>query len=256
MVGKALIDLGRFPEAYRTLQQTAEEAEEAEASDPKYAQTRKAAEEELRRVEQQVVRLTLSLSGVGGDATVRVNDTEYSQDELDSPLPLAPGPLNLELLEAGDTVASQTLEGRAGESLNVNLAPSADQGDREESDVSNTSMPTGKKPFPHRRDTAYVAAGLGAAGAITFGVFGLLNNAKYSDVDDQCDNNICPDSAQSDAERGHTFQTVANVGLIVGVVGLGTAVTLFLTEDDDVVAQRHRTRLSLGPGHVTLKGSF
>src|SRR5262245_29068242 len=39
MVAKSLIDLGRYAEAHRALDETLAEATEAEARDPKYAQT-------------------------------------------------------------------------------------------------------------------------------------------------------------------------------------------------------------------------
>src|SRR5688572_2312699 len=86
MVGKALIDLGRYVEAHRALADTIAEAEQAEALDPKYAQTKLAAREELARVEAQVVKLKLTLSGVQASASVRINDTEYGPDELARPI--------------------------------------------------------------------------------------------------------------------------------------------------------------------------
>lgn len=256
MVAKALIDLGRYAEAHRELTDTIAEAEHAESLDPKYAQTKQAAQEELSRVEGQVVKLKLTLEGVDASASVHVNETEYSAEAAQDPLIVAPGPLTLELYEGGNRVATQTMEGRAGETLNVTLEPSpAPEPSEPEAPVAATTSAE-KRPFPHRRETAYVAGGIGIAGAVTFGVFGLLNNAKYSDVKDQCDNGICDDSLRKDADRGHTYQTIANVGLIVGVVGLGTAVALVLTEDDEPSARRAAPRVALGPGQITLKGTF
>ena len=257
MIGKALIDLARYVEAHRELTETLEEAREAESIDPKYAQTRLAAEEELARVESQVVRLSVSLSGAGSNARVRVNGTEYSRAELESPLIVPPGPVEVELIEGGSQVSSQSLTGRAGEALDVSLAKArrpAEAGTA--APAPSPSVVAEKRPFPHRRETAYVAGGLGIAGALTFGVFGLLNNAKYSDIEEQCNDRVCSSDQASDAERGHTYQTMANVGLIVGVVGLGTAVALILTEDEGATAKRNATRVSLGPGRIHVKGTF
>lgn len=256
MVAKALIDLGRYAEAHRELTDTIAEAERAESLDPKYAQTKQAAREELSRVEGQVVTLKLTVEGVGPSATVHVNDTEYSTEDAQSPLVLAPGSLNLELYDDGKRVATQTLEGRAGETLNVSLKPSPEPEAAEAEAPRPVTTSAEKRPFPHRRTTAYVAGSIGIAGAVTFGVFGLLDNAKYSDVKDECNDGICDDDVRKDADRGHTYQTIANVGLIVGVVGLGTAVALVLTEDDEPSARRAATRVALGPGQITLKGTF
>lgn len=254
MVGKALIDLGRYVEAHRALIETRDEAEKSEALDPKYAQTKQAAQEELTRLEAQLVKLKLTLSGGQPSASVRVNDTEYGPSELLSPIVVAPGQLTLTLIDGGENVASQTLEGRAGETLHLSLAPEPEPEAENARAVPVASAE--KRPFPHRRTTAYVAGGIGVAGALSFGVFGLLNHMKYSDVEEQCADTLCSDDARADAERGHTYQTIANVGLIVGVVGLGTAVALVLTESDTAEARRSATRVALGPGTIRLQGTF
>ncbi len=258
MVAKALIDLGRYVEAYPALKKTIAEAKDAQRLDPKYAQTQQAAEEELRRVETQVVEISINVSNAGPDATIEVNDQRYEKNDLDEPVVAAPGPVHVRLIEDGKTTRSETLQGSAGEALEVDLEPAAEpeEASPAEEAPSPSNVQAEKRPFPHRRETAYVAAGLGLGGALTFGVFGLLDNAKYSDVQDQCDNDICSHDLQSDAARGHTYQTIANVGLIVGVVGLGTAVTLWLTEDDSKSAQRSGAHVALGPGKVTVGGTF
>lgn len=257
MVAKALIDLGRYVEAHRALLETIAEAERAEALDPKYAQTKEAAREELARVEAQVVKLKLTLSGVQSSASVRVNDAEYGPGELTQPIVVAPGQLTLTLIDGGENVATQTLEGRAGETLNLSLAPRPDP---ETATANAAAAPVAasaeKRPFPHRRTTAYVAGGIGVAGALSFGVFGLLNHAKYSDVEEQCADTLCSDDVHDDAERGHTYQTIANVGLIVGVVGLGTAVALVLTESETAATRHPTTRVAIGPGTLQLHGTF
>lgn len=257
MVAKALIDLGRYVEAHRALTETIAEAERAEASDPKYAPTKAAAREELVRVDAQVVKLKLTLSGVQASASVRVNDAEYGPDELTQPIVVAPGQLTLTLIDGGENVATQTLEGRAGETLNLSLAPTPEP-EAEGTNAAAAPMAASaeKRPFPHRRTTAYVAGGIGVVGALSFGVFGLLNHAKYSDVEEQCADTLCSDDVRDDAERGHTYQTIANVGLIVGVVGLGTAVALVLTESDSRAARQPNTRVAVGPGTIQLQGTF
>ena len=258
MVAKALIDLGRYVEAHRALEETIAESVQAEARDPRYAQTKQAAQEELARLDAQLVKLKLTLSGVKSSASVRVNDTEYGPDELTQPIVAAPGQLTLTLIDGGENVATQTLEGRAGETLNLSLAPDPEPVAPAPANAAAAAgaAPPEKRPFPHRRTTAYVAGGIGVAGAVTFGVFGLFNHAKYSDVKDECDGTLCSDDARADAERGHTYQTIANVGLIVGVVGLGTAVALVLTESDSEEARRSATRIALGPGTLHVRGSF
>jgi hypothetical protein len=75
---------------------------------------------------------------------------------------------------------------------------------------------------------AYVAGGIGVVGLATFGIFGLLNSSTYSDLQSSCPNNVCPPGKAEDISNGRTQQTIANVGLIVGAVGLVAGVTLFV----------------------------
>ena len=71
---------------------------------------------------------------------------------------------------------------------------------------------------------------------------------------------------ESDRDTGRTYQTVANIGLAVGIVGIGTsAVLLLLTEGQSAPPQTARARrrstwssarIGVGAGYVDLSGSF
>ena len=108
------------------------------------------------------------------------------------------------------------------------------------------------------RTWSYVAGGVGAAGIVTFGVFGLLNNSKHSKLEDECKNGVCPSSLESDKNTGQTYQTVANVGLVVGIVGLGTGTALYLLSDKKKEKSALSTvpRVDIGPRSVSVSGTF
>ena len=259
MVGKALIDLGRHAEAYDELEETAREADQAAALDKKYEQTAQAARDELRALKSELVELTVRVVGATNTTVVRVNGKDHAPSELQQPLMVSPGELEVSRVENGQVVNTESTNPAAGDTLEMTLeapeqgtpAPTASPPASEPSEDTMT-----KKPFPHRRSMAYVAGGIGAAGLIGFGVFGLLNNAKYSDVKDECSDGICSRDQKRDADRGHTYQTAANVSLIAGVVGAVTCVSLLLTEDADESASVRSTRVHVGLDRVTLEGSF
>jgi hypothetical protein len=259
MVGKALIDLGRHAQAYRELEETAREADQAAVQDAKYEQTARAARDELSALEHELVKVTIKVNGATASAVVRVNGKDHAPAELDDPLLVPPGELRVELVENGQVVSTESTNPAAGDQLEMTLqapeqgaapAPAASPVD------SGSEGEMTKKPFPHRRSMAYVAGGVGAAGLIGFGVFGLLNNGKYSDAKDQCSDGICPRDARRDANRGHSYQTAANVSLIVGVVGAATCISLLLTEDAEDTKAARSTRLRVGFDRVMLEGSF
>ena len=99
---------------------------------------------------------------------------------------------------------------------------------------------------------------------MTFGVFGVLNNSRYKSLQDACPNNSCPPGKKSDADTGRTYQTIANVGLVVGVVGLAGGATLYFlsTRDkkgdkaDAHASRRPGVNVGLGFGSVDVRGSF
>ena len=55
-------------------------------------------------------------------------------------------------------------------------------------------------------------------GLATFGIFGSMSSSKYSDLQDACPNNQCDLSLSGDIDDGKLYQTVANIGLGVGVL--------------------------------------
>ena len=106
-----------------------------------------------------------------------------------------------------------------------------------------------------KRTWAYIAGGVGAAGIVTFGVFGAMNRSKFNSLEDDCPNSVCLTDRSDDIDAGKRYQTIANVGLVVGVVGLGTGTVLYLLSDDKG-REQPTTQVGVGPGSVTLQGTF
>jgi hypothetical protein len=88
-------------------------------------------------------------------------------------------------------------------------------------DVEEAKPPPGTlTPVPSRSGipwTVLAAGGVSIAGFGTFAGFGIASETIYTDLRSKCAP-ACPESDRPDANRGRTFQTVANVGLVVGIV--------------------------------------
>ena len=76
---------------------------------------------------------------------------------------------------------------------------------------------------------------------------------------------MCPADRQAETaelqDEGSTQQTLANVGLVVGAVGVAAGVTMLvigLSDDDDTAsaATQPSTSLAVGPGFTGLRGRF
>lgn len=261
MIGRTLIALGRLDEAYETLQSTAREAEEAAASDPKYGKTHDAAKNELSDLESKVGFVRVELGGVGEGDTVTVAGRERTTDELAEPIVVTPGNVSVVLKTADGEEIERDVEVAEGSTETVELRKDGESGDEDSDDsASGEASAEVDSSKMDKRTLAYVAGGIGIAGMVTFGVFGILNNGQYDDLQEQCPNRVCPAELEDDADTGRTYQTIANVGLAVGVIGLGAGAALFLlsgTEEKPAESSAPAApRVSVGWRSVVVSGSF
>ena len=107
---------------------------------------------------------------------------------------------------------------------------------------------------------AIAFGGVGVLGMGLFGVAGGLTLAAESELVDKCgENGPCTSAADDElVDSAQTKQTLANVGLIVGAVGLAAGVTFLVIDiagsgSSDGSAQ---TEFVVGPGFAGLQGRF
>lgn len=264
MYARELVALERFVDAYESYEKIIVEAEAAAKLDAKYAQSGEAAKKEMTDLEAKIGLLTVNVKGSPGDI-VRVGGKELPETKWGKPLPLMPGSVRVELVTSSGKEVSEEVALGAGQRTSVELdsnAPAAggpppDAGPADQGGSVSTDSSTWDK-----RTWAYVAGGIGVAGIVTFGVFGALNNSKHGKLEDECSGGVCPKSLESDRDSGKTYQTVANVGLVVGIVGLGTGTALYLMSGDSTEKkaskQPRKSRVQVGVGYqaVTVHGTF
>jgi len=230
MVARELVELGRFDEAWVEYEKTLAEAEAAAQKDPKYADAATSARNEQNDLKPKVAFVKLSVSGAGPGSRVTVRGKEVAESDWGKPIAVPPGSTRVELVGSDGKETVQEVNAVAGSETPVTLSPTAaaEPPPQTNANASAKVEATTSGGKPDLRTWAYVAGGVGVAGLVTFGVFGALNNAKHSKLEDKCTNGSCPSSLSSDRDTGKTYQTIANVGLVVGVVGLGTGTVLYL----------------------------
>jgi hypothetical protein len=256
MIAKCFLGMSKFVEAYEELRRTQQEAEAN--GDPKYRQTAASAREEMKdlRARLAMVRLTIAggAEGLPAEASVRVDGVTIERERWASELVLAPGAVTISLVtDAGEDEHALSLA--AGSDTEVVLtAPHATPADPE------PSLPAAERGWfaDNQRTMAYVVGGVGAAGMIVFGVFGGLTLSRFDDLEQRCPGGQCPVGTQSDIDSAKTYQTVANVGAIVGAVGLTAGVLLWVLHPDILEGETApaSARLRFGCGGVTVEGSF
>lgn len=209
-VGHCLKALGRNADAYRAYESSAKAA----GSEDRYAETRSAAVAELTDLGLRVARLVVSPVETPPGLVVKVDGKPLDAAEFGAHRVLEAGEHHVAAEAPGREPTVQDVRIEGGETRTVTLSlkqPSAPAS--EAAPAPRTESRSGL------RLGGFVAVGVGAAGLATFVIAGLGAKSAHDDLERDCAAAPCLDAQhQDDAARGHTLQTVANVGLAAGVV--------------------------------------
>lgn len=250
---RALVQLGRKVEAYRELETAITLARELSKAEEKYAQTAESAEKELAELTKAIALVTVKPS-----ASVTVGDRELGASEWNQPEPFEPGKLKVTISHAGGATSTQELDLRAGQTVEVSTAPPAPSAPAKAEPPPAPSPAPAEPPGPdtvHKRTLAYVSGGIGIAGVATFAAFTYLN-ASGDDENSGCALQLCPEGNLDIAGQNSSYQTLAFVGLGVGIVGLATGAYLYFTSSPEPPNEQPMADVTIGPGRVMLHGRF
>jgi hypothetical protein len=257
MIARTLRDLGKLPEAATEYQGVIDEA----GKDTRYGDTLASAKSEFDELKTRLAFVTVQVMGAGPDAKVEVGGRQLDASKIGTPMIVEPGTVTVVLRTAkGEEKKTVTAAVGKTESVSFDLTaapapttpgPAKDQPGSATVDSKNFGM----------RQWGYVAGGVGAAGLVTFGIFGLMNNAKYNDPNDNCTGGHCSPDRSNDIDTGKKYQTIANVGLVVGIVGIGTGTVLYVLGGKKKPAEQAATatrvpQVMVGPGSVLVTGRF
>jgi len=172
--------------------------------------------------------------------------------------------VSVQLVQTDGKEATKEVEATAGGEHMVDISPNtAAPGGATGSAEGSVKMDTSSGGGPDMRTWAYIAGGVGVAGIATFAIFGAMSNSKNSKLQDNCTNNVCPADLKDDRDAGKRYQTIANIGLAVGIVGLGAGTALYLLSGKKEKAALHHPKsgprvddVSVGYRSVLVTGSF
>jgi hypothetical protein len=85
-------------------------------------------------------------------------------------------------------------------------------------------------PSGTRRALVYAAFAAGGAGLIVGGLTGAMALHEKAELESACSGDICPASERDDIEDYHRLGIASGIGLGIAAIGIGTGVTLLLTE--------------------------
>ncbi len=263
MIGRVLLEQGQSVEAYNEL--VATEAE-ARAAGERYADAATKAAELRATLAKDVALVVVEVQTGGADptpATVLVAGEDHPRASWSAPLARAAGEIEIigrwhgaertrqkVALAVGATKTVRVMvgpEGAAPEDAPPPAAAAPTQPPRDEVDEGGSMVPL-----------IAVSAAVGAGGLAVFTVFGLMNQSTFDGLEKRCESGCSQEEIQDDVDEGRTQQTVANIGLIAGAVGVAAAATFLVIEltGDDAPASAGATRLRVGPGGVSAAGTF
>jgi len=246
-IARCMREMGQLVDAYLEFEKV---TAEAQTSGEKYAQTGETAKVERDELNPKIALVSANVTTAELGATLTIGGKEVPQDRWGKPFPAMPGNVDVRLEAPGKTAATQSVSAAGGETKDVTIGFAA-------APIDGGEQGGGSK-MSGMRIGAFAAAGVGLAGFVTFAVAGSMSNSTYDKLKSSCGEGPCPQEFAADVDKGKTQQTVANVGLIIGAVGVAAGATLFvlsLRKKSDAPTEP-TTSLLIGPTSLGLRGSF
>ena len=265
MVARALREGGKLADAYTEFETTLADAKTA---GKRYDKTASAAQDELDALKRRVGYLKVEVTGESSGATVSIGSRAFDAAALFKPIVVDPGKISIMVSGAGgeEKTAEVKVAPGATEEVTIELeggsggaASSTPSSRLEEPPPDEPEAKVEIGPNTGLRTWAWIAGGVGVAGFAAFGVFGMLNKSQFEELEEDCPNGNCPPGRTDDIDAGRRYQTFANVGLVVGAVGVATGVTLFVLSAGKSVEKEPtepRYTLRVSPTSIGLRGEF
>jgi hypothetical protein len=264
MVVRAMLAKEQYLAAYGQAQLVTIEAKEAAAKEARYQTTVQGAEQLVTDIAAKLssVKISTTVPVADESAVLQLNGRALDRGEWGQPVTVMPGPVKIVLTTAAGKT-QKTVTAIAGQQHAFAIEPPAPEAvaTAPVAEDSGGSFFDIKWPGPDRKKIAYISGGVGAAGMLTFGIFGALSVGQAGRLEDGCPNPAhCDPELETYADRGQAYQAVANTGLVLGIIGLSTGAGFYVwdhfDEGADSVQSPYRPRVAVGPGTFVVSGSF
>lgn len=252
---RCLLAMGRLIAAYAELGRAAVEAKELTSQDHRYQRAYDAATAERAEIEPKLAFVSLTIDNPSDGTQVSVGGEQIRRAAWSEPAPVQAGATDVVVLTPGRKAITRTITVAAEERTSLRIdARSADLDLAEQPPAPPSPAPvsgTRSSGAAWMRPGAYVAGGVGLAGLAAFGVFGLMARSTYDDLNRTCAGGPCSSDKAGDISAGKTSQTIANVGLVVGLVGAAAGATFFVLS---MSKRPSGAALAVSPGWIGVRG--
>jgi hypothetical protein len=228
-IARCLVAMGKLVAAYAEFGRTSIEAKELLGEDKRYQRANDSATAERAELQPKLGFVALTIQNPSDATRVIVGGEEIRRAAWTEPAPVTAGTTAIVLItpDHADVTRSVTLAAGASTALTIDAQSGATEQPAPIAPASPAPIESHAARVP-LRTWAYVAGGVGAAGIATFALFGALAHSAYDDLQTACGTGPCPPSKADEISSGKSKQTVANVGLAIGIVGVAAGTTLFV----------------------------
>ena len=259
MIARVQIKMGDLLEAHAELLLVIDEAADAAKIAKKYAKTLEAANHEFDELKAKIAIVKPSVG-----VELQLDDETIESADWGKARVVSPGSHTYTLRTDDGRETRISFEAKAGSETLTHLSVPKPNAETVVAAPNSDNTP----PHAELKTLSYISAGVGVAGLATFGIFGYMNNQVSDDLESSCPGRRCQGHQWEDAEDGRLYQTVANVGLGGGLIGIGTATVLWFRHNcsasaslttnpkSDKAKDQDMPSIAFGPRAVSVWGQF
>ncbi len=201
-------------------------------------------------LEPKLSYLTINVAKKVPGLEIRRGDVKLEASTLGSKLPTDPGAHEITITAPGhESLTMQVTVGTEGDAQTLSV-PALRKASGAAAPNTTNPQPVTEAPLSTRSPSneppeadggsqtlAYVVGGVGVAALAVGSVFGVMALGSYGKAEDACPSHQGCDSAATDnRDKAGTQANIANVGIGLGIVGIGVSAVLLLTGGGDSAA--------------------
>lgn len=263
-LARCLRELGRLPEAYDELGATVAESAARAEKEPRFLATRDAAAAERALVEPKIGRLVVAVAKPPPGVEVFVANKPLPKERMGQPIAVMPGRTSVVATAPGRPGAREEVDIAAGALSTVAVSfdppvpvapPPAAAPPPGPLPAKEAPLAASAKPDQTVRYAGIGVAAIGVGGFLTAAIAGAMANARFADVRSDCGGMRCVDPSVTDRiDGGRRLDTTANVGLVIGALGVAGGAAMIWFGGPPLFGGK--ARVGVAPGGAMVRGEF